>query len=310
MFCLRSHEDQEAQTSQFTALSLSTGNQGATPVHFPCHVAEKMQPPDSALTTKSGSPYKSKENLMKTKRQRGLNGKAFAMEAESGNPSKPTNEVHYLMEPVRNARFRAGNGVHGGGNSRSKPYPLYNECDEGNADKVRADEETSPYQQSTNGLMISENGNKRSAYGRDGKGTTSSSDLRRKNGKRRNAGGRGDCASSSEVNDSSKACPHNQPVDGLSSESGNKTSAYRRGYSTSGNMSASEKIRHRMIKNRESAARSRARKQALEAQQQLENTELKKENDLLKRIVRFLLAIIRTKHMKLPALTRSFSAPL
>ncbi|KAJ6423687.1 hypothetical protein OIU84_024627 [Salix udensis] len=50
-----------------------------------------------------------------------------------------------------------------------------------------------------------------------------------------------------------------------------------------------------MIKNRESAARSRARKQAVEAQQQVENTELKKENDLLKRVVRFLLAILRDK---------------
>ncbi|KDP32606.1 hypothetical protein JCGZ_13156 [Jatropha curcas] len=49
-----------------------------------------------------------------------------------------------------------------------------------------------------------------------------------------------------------------------------------------------EKLHHRMIKNRESAARSRARKQALEAQQQLENEELKKENELLKKIVTLL----------------------
>lgn len=75
----------------------------------------------------------------------------------------------------------------------------------------------------------------------------------------------------------------------------------------------------------------------------MENTDLKKENDLLKRVVRviklhfdfsfflfskhsvrpsmfkvskhyevlqFLLAILRTKRMKLPALSRSFSAPL
>ncbi|XP_002532515.2 ABSCISIC ACID-INSENSITIVE 5-like protein 5 [Ricinus communis] len=94
-------------------------------------------------------------------------------------------------------------------------------------------------------------------------------------------------------------------------EIGKKMSCYGNGRSgvTFRHSSASEKIRHRMIKNRESAARSRARKQALEAQQQLENAALKKENDLLKRVVRFLLAIVRTKRMKLPTLARSFSAP-
>ncbi|XP_050235699.1 bZIP transcription factor ABI5 homolog [Mercurialis annua] len=86
----------------------------------------------------------------------------------------------------------------------------------------------------------------------------------------------------------------------------NEGVSYRQSSSSS---SHSEKIRHRMIKNRESAARSRARKQALEAQQQLENAELKKENDLLKRIVGFLLGIVRTKRTKLPTLSRSFSAP-
>ncbi|KAJ6966091.1 hypothetical protein NC652_003847 [Populus alba x Populus x berolinensis] len=106
-----------------------------------------------------------------------------------------------------------------------------------------------------------------------------------------------------------EASPYHQFVRGVGSGNANKKSDDRRARRTCGKTSISDKIQHRMIKNRESAARSRARKQALEAQQQVENTDLKKENDLLKRVVRFLLAILRTKRMKLPALSRSFSAP-
>ncbi|KAJ6751849.1 hypothetical protein OIU85_002282 [Salix viminalis] len=111
------------------------------------------------------------------------------------------------------------------------------------------------------------------------------------------------------VNDPNRACLYQQYGRGISCENDGKMNTHPRARKTPGKTSFSDKIQHRMIKNRESAARSRARKQAVEAQQQVENTELKKENDLLKRVVRFLLAILRTKRMKLPALSRSFSAP-
>ncbi|KAJ6754023.1 hypothetical protein OIU79_026791 [Salix purpurea] len=112
------------------------------------------------------------------------------------------------------------------------------------------------------------------------------------------------------VNDPNRACLYQQYGRGISCENDGKMNTHPRARKAPGKSSFSDKIQHRMIKNRESAARSRARKQALEAQQQVENTELKKENELLKRVVRFLLAILRTKRMKLPALSRSFSAPL
>ncbi|KAH8518903.1 hypothetical protein H0E87_000670 [Populus deltoides] len=114
-----------------------------------------------------------------------------------------------------------------------------------------------------------------------------------------------------------EASPYHQFVRGVRSGNANKKSDDRRaGTDSTSYVNAPNRAclyqqsATQDDKNRESAARSRARKQALEAQQQVENTELKKENDLLKRAVRFLLAILRTKRMKLPALSRSFSAPL
>ncbi|KAK9269472.1 hypothetical protein L1049_001247 [Liquidambar formosana] len=73
---------------------------------------------------------------------------------------------------------------------------------------------------------------------------------------------------------------------------------------------ASEKVRRRMIKNRESAARSRARKLAHNAQLQIEIMELKKENELLRRVMKVLSVTVRTKSENMPTSSRAFSEPL
>ncbi|KAF5730448.1 hypothetical protein HS088_TW19G00037 [Tripterygium wilfordii] len=97
---------------------------------------------------------------------------------------------------------------------------------------------------------------------------------------------------------------------GLSTGNGQRKSGYgRRAGGRLRKNPDSEKHRLRMIKNRESAARSRARKQAQEAQRQIEISNLKKENELLKGVTRFLLAAVRIRNLRTPMPSRSFSAP-
>ncbi|KAF8414289.1 hypothetical protein HHK36_002291 [Tetracentron sinense] len=73
---------------------------------------------------------------------------------------------------------------------------------------------------------------------------------------------------------------------------------------------AAERRRRRMIKNRESAARSRARRQAYNAQLLLEIKKLKKENEVVRKVLQILLSITRMEHIKIRSgLLRTFSAP-
>uniref|UniRef100_A0A6N2NKJ7 BZIP domain-containing protein n=1 Tax=Salix viminalis TaxID=40686 RepID=A0A6N2NKJ7_SALVM len=91
------------------------------------------------------------------------------------------------------------------------------------------------------------------------------------------------------VNDPNRACLYQQYGRGISCENDGEMNTHPRARKTPGKTSFSDKIQHRMIKNRESAAR------LWKPSRQVENTELKKENDLLKRAVRFLLAILKDK---------------
>ncbi|KAL5699946.1 hypothetical protein ACHQM5_025461 [Ranunculus cassubicifolius] len=68
-----------------------------------------------------------------------------------------------------------------------------------------------------------------------------------------------------------------------------------------------------MIKNRESAARSRARRVAYNAQQKLEIQRLKQENEFLKRVLQTLVGIVKMnieKELKAKGIMRTFSAEL
>ncbi|GAB2279799.1 hypothetical protein Dimus_014438 [Dionaea muscipula] len=69
-----------------------------------------------------------------------------------------------------------------------------------------------------------------------------------------------------------------------------------------------EKIQQRMIKNREAAALSRAKKKAYDAQQREEIMQLKEENEQLRRTIRFLSATATKGEEKL-VLKRSLSGP-
>ncbi|PIA26420.1 hypothetical protein AQUCO_09300012v1 [Aquilegia coerulea] len=74
-----------------------------------------------------------------------------------------------------------------------------------------------------------------------------------------------------------------------------------------------ERRRRRMIKNRESAARSRARRLAHNAQQQLEIEKLKEENQFLKRVLRTLVDIVNMHNendFPMTGISRTFSGPL
>ncbi|GAB4849790.1 hypothetical protein Ancab_004588 [Ancistrocladus abbreviatus] len=73
-----------------------------------------------------------------------------------------------------------------------------------------------------------------------------------------------------------------------------------------------EKVQQRMIKNRESAARSRARRMAYNAQQKIEITQLKQENEILRKTIGFVVSAmpkIGSKETK-ASLKRTFSGPL
>ncbi|CAK7324466.1 unnamed protein product [Dovyalis caffra] len=260
MFPLPPSQDDELKASHFTALSLSTGIQGAQQSHIPSQVANKVQSSSFPYTINGASP-------MKVKRKRCLDGAALTIgTGSSSNPLK--------MKVVDHPTGRMSCASFGGDYIRKQRPAIATVSGFCNTPC-----------QLVQGVS-NENANKNSANARAGRG------------------------SASYVNDPNRACLYQQSASGLSCENNSKRDAHSRASKTSGNTSISDKIHQRMIKNRESAARSRARKQALEAQQQLENTELKKENDFLKRVVRFLLAILRTKRMKLPPLSRSFSGPL
>ncbi|KAL5699945.1 hypothetical protein ACHQM5_025461 [Ranunculus cassubicifolius] len=74
-----------------------------------------------------------------------------------------------------------------------------------------------------------------------------------------------------------------------------------------------ERRQKRMIKNRESAARSRARRVAYNAQQKLEIQRLKQENEFLKRVLQTLVGIVKMnieKELKAKGIMRTFSAEL
>ncbi|GAB4849795.1 hypothetical protein Ancab_004593 [Ancistrocladus abbreviatus] len=71
------------------------------------------------------------------------------------------------------------------------------------------------------------------------------------------------------------------------------------------------KVQQRMIKNRESAARSRARRMAYNAQQKIEITQLKLENEILGKTIGFVSAMPKIGSIEVKAsLKRTFSAPL
>uniref|UniRef100_B9GG08 BZIP domain-containing protein n=1 Tax=Populus trichocarpa TaxID=3694 RepID=B9GG08_POPTR len=264
-------QEDELKASHFTALSLSTDIQVSQQIHIPSQVAKKVQSTSLPYTRNSASP-------MKVKRKRCVDGAALTIGTGSSSNLLKMKGVDHPTEQVSCASL-------GGDYSRKQPPPIAAVSGLVNTSEARVVDEASPYHQFVRGVR-SGNANKKNDDRRAGTDSTS------------------------YVNALNRACLYQQSASGISCENDSKKNAHPRARRTCGKTSISDKIQHRMIKNRESAARSRARKQALEAQQQVENTELKKENDLLKRAVRFLLAILRTKRMKLPALSRSFSAPL
>ncbi|XP_034679255.1 bZIP transcription factor ABI5 homolog [Vitis riparia] len=91
------------------------------------------------------------------------------------------------------------------------------------------------------------------------------------------------------------AHPYHQFINMFSPGNGSTETVINTADADATETAAAEKIRRRMIKNRESAARSRARKLAYDAQQQIEIAKLKKENEFLRRIIRVLLTVIKKK---------------
>ncbi|KAK6947126.1 Basic-leucine zipper domain [Dillenia turbinata] len=106
-----------------------------------------------------------------------------------------------------------------------------------------------------------------------------------------------------------KAYPH-ELLNGLDTACGFEVHAGKSSVMNPRNMPVCEKIRRRMIKNRESAARSRARRQAQDAQNRLDIMKLKKENETLKMVIKVLLSMVKTTEEKQQQLARSFSGSL
>lgn len=227
MFLLHPNQDEESNASQFTALSLSTGVPGAQQSHILSHAATKMQPTSFAIAYARSCehPCDSQESLTKIKRQRSLDGSALTIGTGSSSSQLKMNGVGHPMESMRCRGFGAGSGGHASEYSGNKPRQIANMFGVGNASEVRT-------------ANSSRNSNKVRAYGRANPG------------------------SGSVVNDVNIGCPYHQSENGFLSENGKKLSAYRRAGAAFGNTSVSEKIHQRILKNRESAARSRARKQA------------------------------------------------
>ncbi|CBI39787.3 hypothetical protein VitviT2T_030045 [Vitis vinifera] len=105
------------------------------------------------------------------------------------------------------------------------------------------------------------------------------------------------------------AHPYHQFINMFSPGNGSTETVINTADADATETAAAEKIRRRMIKNRESAARSRARKLAYDAQQQIEIAKLKKENEFLRRIIRVLLTVIKKKRAQVTKLSRTFSEP-
>ncbi|KAJ9187080.1 hypothetical protein P3X46_002576 [Hevea brasiliensis] len=266
MFSPHLNIDEEPKASfPLTDLSLSTGVvvQRAQQCKILSNVGDKIQPKSISYTRNYQHPFESQESLIRFKKQRSLDGAALTIGTGSSSDQFKISGLDQTDERLRSAAsFSAGSGVYGGEYARNEPTQVTNLFGACNASEVRGIDKARnvPYHQFVDGLIMrNENGNRMSGYG------------------------------GPEVNVVNKGSPYQQSVlcGGLNtSENSKRMSSYGRAGATFIHTPASEKIRHRMIKNRESAARSRARNQALEAQQQLENTALKKENDLLKRIVR------------------------
>ncbi|KAK6934645.1 Basic-leucine zipper domain [Dillenia turbinata] len=105
------------------------------------------------------------------------------------------------------------------------------------------------------------------------------------------------------------AYPH-ELFNGLGTACGFEVHAGKSSVMNPRNMPLCEKIQRRMIKNRESAARSRARRQAQDAQNRLDIMKLKTENETLKKVIKALLAMVKANKEKQQQLARSFSGPL
>ncbi|KAF9666569.1 hypothetical protein SADUNF_Sadunf16G0242500 [Salix dunnii] len=196
-------------------------------------------------------PYtRNSASPMKVKRKRCLDGAELTIGIGSSSNLLKMNGVDHPTELVSCVSL-------GGDYSQKQPTPTAAVSGVVKTSERRVADEAGPYHQYVQGVR-SGNANKESDDRRAG------------------------TDSAGYVNDPNRACLYQQYGRGISCENDRKMNAHPRARKTS----ISDKIQHRMIKNRESAARSRARKQALEAQQQVENTELKKENDLLKRVVR------------------------
>lgn len=242
MFSPRLNLDEEPQSNfPLTDLSLSTGIVVRTPQH--CEILsnaeDKIQPKSISFTRKYQHPFESQGSLLQFKKQRSLQGAALTIGTGSSSDQFKISGLDQPEERLRSAAsFSAGSGVYGGEYARNEPIQVTNRFGACNASELRGVDKARnvPYCQFVDGLMMrNENGNRMNGYG------------------------------GSEVNVFNKGSPYQQSVwnGGLSTfENSKKMSAYSRGGASFVHTSASEKIRHRMIKNRESAARSRARKQA------------------------------------------------
>lgn len=173
-------------------------------------------------------PYtRNSASPMKVKRKRCLDGAALTIGTGSSSNLLKMKGVDHPTEQVR---------CLGGDCSRKQPPPIAAVSGVVNTSEARVVDEASPYHQFVRGVG-SGNANKKSDDRRAGTDSTS------------------------YVNAPNRACIYQQSASGISCENDGKKNAHPRARRTCGKTSISDKIHHRMIKNRESAARSRARKQ-------------------------------------------------
>lgn len=178
-------------------------------------------------------PYtRNSASPMKVKRKRCLDGAALTIGTGSSSNLLKMKGVH-PTEQVSCASL-------GGDYSRKQPPPIAAVSGLVNTSVARVVDEASPYHQFVRGVR-SGNANKKNDDRRAGTDSTS------------------------YVNAPNRACLYQQSASGISCENDSKKNAHPRARRTK--TSISDKIQHRMIKNRESAARSRARKQVIKLSQ-------------------------------------------